>query len=81
VIKIAAKKKIEIELSPKEVKQLKIISKALGKSMNWLIEKNLKMDLKFMLSFANKTGFTELEHYFKTPIVNKEFLNKLSEVI
>lgn len=74
---MASKEKIEIELSSKRVKQLEIISKAFGKSINWLIEKNLKIDLKYMLQFTNEEDLNELEYYFKTPIVNKEIMTKI----
>lgn len=76
---MSEKQKIEIELDPKMVKQLKIISKAFGKSINWLIEKNIKKDLKFML-YTNKEGFIELEHYFKTSIVDNEILKCISYI-
>ncbi len=74
---MSTKRKIEISLDPKIVKQLEIFSKAFGKSINWLIEKNVKKDLKYMLQFANEKDLDELEYYFKTPMVNKEIMSKI----
>ena len=71
---MSTNKKIEIELSSKMVKQLESISKAFGKSMNWLIEKNLKKDIEYILCFTNRAGLSELEYYFKTSIVNKKIM-------
>lgn len=74
---MASKVKIEIELDPKAVKQLEIISKAFGKTMNWLIEYSLKKDLDYYLNYRN--NIPELEHYLKSPVINKENLTKLME--